>query len=56
LRFFIVFTGIAVALFVSRIAKSNFGDVGVSGDVIGASNELARCASLVVWAIFQVTF
>ncbi|HJH25959.1 MAG TPA: adenosylcobinamide-GDP ribazoletransferase [Methanophagales archaeon] len=54
LRFFIVFTGIAVALFVSRIAKSNFGDVGVSGDVIGASNELARCASLVVWAIIIV--
>ena len=56
LRFFIVFTGIAVALFVSRIAKNNFGDVGVSGDVIGASNELARCASLVVWAIFQAAF
>jgi len=54
LRFFIVFTGIAVALFVSRIAKSNFGGVGVSGDVIGASNELARCATLVVWAIIIV--
>ena len=54
LRFFIVFTGIAVALFVSRIAKTNFGDVGVSGDVIGASNELARCASFVVWAIIIV--
>ncbi len=56
LRFFIVFTGITVALFVSRIAKSNFGDVGVSGDVIGASNELARCATLVVWAISQAAF
>ena len=56
LRFFIVFTGIAVALFVSRIAKSNFGGVGVSGDVIGASNELARCATLVVWAISQAAF
>ncbi len=54
LRFFIVFTGIAVALFVSRIAKSNFGGVGVSGDVIGASNELARCATLLVWAIIIV--
>ncbi|MCD6455490.1 MAG: adenosylcobinamide-GDP ribazoletransferase [Methanophagales archaeon] len=54
LRFFIVFTGIAVALFVSRIAKSNFGDVGVSGDVIGASNELARCTTLLVWAIIIV--
>ncbi|MEA2033570.1 MAG: adenosylcobinamide-GDP ribazoletransferase [Euryarchaeota archaeon] len=56
LHFFVVFTGIAVALFVSRIAKSNFGDVGISGDVIGASNELARCATLFIWAIFQVTF
>lgn len=56
LRFFIVFTGIAVALFVSRIAKSNFDGVGVSGDVIGASNELARCATLVVWAISQAAF
>ena len=56
LRFFIVFTGIAVALFVSRIAKSNFGDVGVSGDVIGASNELARCTTLLVLAIFHATF
>ncbi|RJS72564.1 adenosylcobinamide-GDP ribazoletransferase [Methanophagales archaeon] len=54
LRFFIVFTGIAVALFVSRIAKSNFGDAGVSGDVIGASNELARCTTLLVWAIIIV--
>jgi len=28
--------------------------VGVSGDVIGASNELARCATLLVWAIIIV--
>ncbi len=54
LRFFIVFTGIAVALFVSRIAKNNFGGAGVSGDVMGASNELARCATLLVWAIIIV--
>jgi len=49
LRFFIVFTGIAVAIAVSYIAKNKFG--AISGDVIGASNELARCATLLVWAI-----
>jgi len=52
LRFFIVFTGIAVAIVVSCVAKSKFG--AVSGDAIGASNELARCATLLVWAIFIV--
>jgi len=49
-RFFIVSTGIAVAIFVSYIAKYKFG--AVSGDIIGASNELARCATLLIWAIF----
>jgi len=53
-RFFIVFTGIAVAIFVSFIAKNKFG--AISGDIMGASNELARCATLLIWAIFQVTF
>ena len=53
-RFFIVFTGIAVAIFVSYIAKNKFG--AISGDVIGASNELARCATLLILAIFPVTF
>ena len=54
LRFFIVFTGIAVAIVVSCVAKSKFG--AVSGDAIGASNELARCATLLVWAISQAAF
>ncbi len=53
LRFFIVFTGIAVAGVVSCIAKNKFG--AISGDVMGASNELARCATLLLWAIFIFT-
>ena len=48
-RFFIVFTGIVVAFFVVWIAKKKFG--AVSGDVIGASNELARCVTLLILAI-----
>ncbi len=48
-RFFIVFTGVAVAIFISYGAKKKFG--AVSGDVMGASNELARCATLLMWAI-----
>ena len=49
-RLFIVFTGIAVAFFVSYVAKKKFG--AVSGDVMGASNELARCATMLIWIIF----
>ncbi len=48
-RFFIVFTGIVVAFVVVWIAKNKFG--AISGDVIGASNELARCVTLLIWAI-----
>ncbi|MGB3458600.1 MAG: adenosylcobinamide-GDP ribazoletransferase [Halobacteriota archaeon] len=48
-RFFIVFTGIVVAFVVVWIAKKKFG--AVSGDVIGASNELARCVTLLILAI-----
>jgi len=48
-RFFIVFTGIVVAFVVVWIAKNKFG--AVSGDVIGASNELARCVTLLILAI-----
>jgi len=49
-RFFMVFTGIGVAGVVSYIAKNKFG--AISGDVMGASNELARCATLLIWVIF----
>jgi adenosylcobinamide-GDP ribazoletransferase len=49
IRFFIAFTGIVVAFVVVWIAKKKFGVV--SGDVIGASNELARCITLLIWAI-----
>ncbi|HID19659.1 MAG TPA: adenosylcobinamide-GDP ribazoletransferase [Methanophagales archaeon] len=48
-RFFIAFTGIVVAFCVVWMAKKKFG--AVSGDVIGASNELARCVTLLIWAI-----
>jgi adenosylcobinamide-GDP ribazoletransferase len=48
-RFVIVFTGVIVAVVVSYIAKQKFGVV--SGDVMGASNELARCATLLIWAV-----
>ncbi len=48
-RFFIAFAGIVVAFVVVWIAKKKFG--AVSGDVMGASNELARCVTLLIWAI-----
>ncbi len=51
-RFFIVFSGIIVAVFSSYVAKMNFG--AVTGDVVGASNELARCLALLIWAILCV--
>ena len=51
LRFVIVFTGVIVAFFVSYVAKQKFG--AVSGDVVGASNELARCATLLISAVMQ---
>lgn len=43
-----VLTGALVAGGVTQLAKLKFG--AVTGDVIGASNELARCAMLLVWA------
>jgi adenosylcobinamide-GDP ribazoletransferase len=51
-RFVLVFTGIVVAVMVSSIAKRKFG--AVSGDVVGASNELARCATLLIFAVLQI--
>ncbi len=50
-RFVVVFTGVVVALFVTNIAKQKFG--AISGDVMGASNELARCATLIIWTVLQ---
>jgi adenosylcobinamide-GDP ribazoletransferase len=43
-----VLTGVIVAVLVSCVARNNFGRV--SGDVMGASNELARCVTLLVLA------
>ncbi|MFZ2071138.1 MAG: adenosylcobinamide-GDP ribazoletransferase [Halobacteriota archaeon] len=51
-RFFIMFSGIAVAFVIAYVAKRNFGMV--TGDVIGASNELARCVALLIWATSSV--
>jgi adenosylcobinamide-GDP ribazoletransferase len=50
-RFVIVLTGIVVAFVVSYVAKQKFG--AISGDVVGASNELARCITLLIWAVLQ---
>jgi len=48
-RFLIVLTGIVIAFLVSSIAKKKLGVM--SGDVMGASNELARSATLLLWAL-----
>jgi adenosylcobinamide-GDP ribazoletransferase len=48
-RFLAVLTGIIVAIFISYSAKKKFGVL--TGDVMGASNELARCATLVILAL-----
>jgi adenosylcobinamide-GDP ribazoletransferase len=52
-RFVLVFTGVIVAVVVSSIATRKFG--AVSGDVVGASNELARCATLLMVAVLHTT-
>ncbi|HUV02035.1 MAG TPA: adenosylcobinamide-GDP ribazoletransferase [Desulfobacteria bacterium] len=51
-RFVLVFTGVIIAFVVSSIAKRKVG--AVSGDVVGASNELARCATLLIVAVLQI--
>jgi adenosylcobinamide-GDP ribazoletransferase len=48
-RFPLVFIGVIVASILVHFANANFG--GVNGDVIGASNEIARVVTLVVWGI-----
>ena len=52
-RFVMVFTGVIVAVVVSYIATRKFD--AMSGDVVGASNELARCATLLLVAVLHTT-
>ncbi len=44
----IILLGVLLGVFMERVAKSIFG--GVSGDVIGATNEIVRAATLVFMA------
>ena len=48
----VVFVAVLFGLFMERVAKSVFG--GVSGDMIGATNEGARALTLVLTAIVSV--
>ena len=45
---FSLFIGVSVAIIISYIGGTKFGTV--SGDVIGASNEIARTAVLLIWS------
>ncbi|MEW6070823.1 MAG: adenosylcobinamide-GDP ribazoletransferase, partial [Candidatus Thermoplasmatota archaeon] len=49
LYFVVVLVGVTVGVIVVGIANKNFG--GVSGDVVGASNELARIATLLIFTV-----
>jgi adenosylcobinamide-GDP ribazoletransferase len=42
----VVLTGLIVGCIITGVAHKNFG--GVNGDVMGASNEISRCITLVV--------
>ncbi|RLG37880.1 MAG: adenosylcobinamide-GDP ribazoletransferase [Candidatus Alkanophagales archaeon] len=44
---FLILLGAPVAILVARAAAKNFG--GVSGDVMGATNEIARACTLMAW-------
>ncbi|MDF2957403.1 MAG: Cobalamin synthase CobS [Candidatus Alkanophagales archaeon MCA70_species_1] len=46
---FLTLLGAPVAALVARAAAKNFG--GVSGDVMGATNEIARACTLVAWVL-----
>ncbi|MCW7079170.1 MAG: adenosylcobinamide-GDP ribazoletransferase [Canidatus Methanoxibalbensis ujae] len=50
-RSLLVFTGFVIAFIVSGVSVRNLG--AVSGDVIGASNEIARCACFVLFALLK---
>lgn len=45
----VVLAGIVVAFIVAQVARMKFG--AVSGDVLGTTNELARCVTLLLWAL-----
>jgi adenosylcobinamide-GDP ribazoletransferase len=45
---FVVISCIGVSFLMLAVAKKSFG--GISGDVFGASNELVRLASLLIFA------
>ncbi len=50
----ILFSSVISALFLLGIANRNFG--GVSGDVMGASNEIGRLAALLAGAVLCVRY
>jgi adenosylcobinamide-GDP ribazoletransferase len=45
----VVATGVLIAVVMVKVAHAHFG--GVNGDVIGASNEISRVATLVIWTV-----
>ncbi len=47
--FVVVLTGVIIAVVVVKLAHKNFG--GINGDVMGASNEISRTVTLLVWAV-----
>ena len=47
--FIVVLTGVATAIVVVRLAHKNFG--GVNGDALGASNEVSRILTLLIWMV-----
>ena len=51
-RLIAAFAAVALGLFMEQVAKNVFG--GVSGDMIGATNEAARALVLVLVATIAV--
>jgi adenosylcobinamide-GDP ribazoletransferase len=47
--FIVVLTGLATAIVVVNIAHKNFGSV--NGDALGASNEISRTVTLLIWMV-----
>jgi adenosylcobinamide-GDP ribazoletransferase len=50
LRFLLFITGILAGALVAMAANRVFG--GVNGDAMGAANEVARAATLILWVVF----
>jgi len=48
-QFFYVFAGVAISFLILYVADRSFG--GINGDVMGATNELARTVTLILWVI-----